>query len=85
MAVLIYGQDSGVEYVVDVVERIHHFNAQCQVLNIDDLIPFDRLNPACMVDGDADSVYLVGPGKNQLKLNIIITPSTGLCAKNLSK
>lgn len=83
VAVLIYGWQNGGEYVTDVVERIHHFNSQNRILNIDDLIPFEELNPSFSLDENQDSIYLIGPNKNQIRLNIIITPTTQFCIKNV--
>lgn len=84
VAVLIYGKENGAEYVMHVVERVHHFNSQNRILNIDDLIPFEELNPSFSLDDGEESIYLIGPNKNQIKLNIIITPTTAFCVKNVT-
>lgn len=84
VAVLIYGKENNTEYVTDVVERVHHFNSQNRVLNIDDLIPFEQLNPSCSMDGNEYSRYIIGPKRNQVRLNIIITPTTQFCVKNVT-
>lgn len=84
VAVLIYGKENGAEYVMDVVERVHHFNNQNRILNIDDLIPFEELNPAFSLEDSQSSRYLIGPNRNQVRLNIIITPTTPFCVKNIA-
>lgn len=73
VSVLIYGSLGGVEHVMNVIERIHHFNINDKVMNVDDLIPFKELNPQTHF-GQHETVYLVGPERNQLKINLIISP-----------
>ncbi|XP_008195211.1 BTB/POZ domain-containing protein 17 isoform X1 [Tribolium castaneum] len=75
VAVLIYGIQGGVEHVMEVREKIHHFTNDDKVMNIDNLIPFCELNP-CASTNSHDSPYLIGPNRNQLKLNIVITSLT---------
>lgn len=84
IAILIYGQTNGSEYVMEVVERVHHFNSRNRILNIDDLIQFEELNPPFSLTGGQRSSYLIGPNQNQVKLNIIITPTTTFCNKNVT-
>lgn len=77
IGVLIYGLQDGVEHVARVREIIHRFNNKERVLNLDDLLPFEELNPqqgAIPFDCPA-SPYLVGPGKDMLKLHIVISPA----------
>jgi hypothetical protein len=72
VAVLIYGIQGGVEHVMEVREKIHHFTADDKVMNIDSLIPFAELNPSAS-NHSHESPYLIGPNRNQLKLNVVIT------------
>ncbi|XP_066251067.1 BTB/POZ domain-containing protein 17 [Euwallacea similis] len=74
VSVLIYGVQGGVEHVMEVVERVHHFTPQHKILNIDDLIPFAELNTAAALQPVHETPYLVGPSRDQLKLNIVIAP-----------
>ena len=72
VAVLIYGIQGGVEHVMEVKEKIHHFTNEDKVMNIDNLIPFAELNPSASNHAH-ESPYLIGPNRNQLKLNVVIT------------
>lgn len=72
ISVLIYGIQGGVEHVLAVREAIHHFNDFDRVMNIDDLIPFEELNPPS--GGSRNTKYLVGENRDQLKLNIVLAP-----------
>lgn len=82
VAVLIYHKEGETEYVANVVERVHHFNCQNRILNIDDLLPFEELNPPVSLDEDnrnSDSLR-----DSEIKLNIIITPTTAYCQKGIA-
>ncbi|XP_066594401.1 BTB/POZ domain-containing protein 17 [Prorops nasuta] len=76
IGVLIYGLQDGVEHIARVTEIIHIFNKEDRVLNLDDLLPFEELNPQ---QGTAPeniaSPFLVGPNKDMLKLHIVISPA----------
>ncbi|XP_050297218.1 BTB/POZ domain-containing protein 17 [Anthonomus grandis grandis] len=74
VSVLIYGIQGGVEHVMQIIEKSHYFNAQSNILNMDDLIPFHVLNPGASLDPTYENPYLIGPNKNQLKLTIVIAP-----------
>ncbi|ERL87020.1 hypothetical protein D910_04422 [Dendroctonus ponderosae] len=74
VSVLIYGVQGGVEHVMEVIERVHHFSPQDKLLNIDDLIPFQELNTPVSLQPVHETPYLVGPSRDQLKLNIVIAP-----------
>ncbi|KAK4881442.1 hypothetical protein RN001_004761 [Aquatica leii] len=84
VAILLYGTQGGVEHIMQVKQRTHHFNFQDQVLVIDNLIPFEELNPpageifskSTERDSKSKSMFLTGPHRDQLKINIIITPVT---------
>lgn len=84
VAVLIYGRENDTEYVIDVVEKVHHFSSQNRVLNIDDIIPFEALNPTFEMNEYQISRYLIGPNRNQVMLRIIITPTTQFCVKDVA-
>lgn len=73
VSVLIYGLMGGVEHIMEVKEKIHHFSMQDRVMNIDDLIPFQELNKPA-TQQNQNTPYLVGPNRDQLKLNIVIAP-----------
>lgn len=86
IAILIYGRGDELEHVVGVIEKVHHFNSQNRILNIDDLIPFEEVNPPFSLNSNQErSSYLTGSRQNQLKLSIIITPTTNLCVKNITR
>ncbi|XP_058789077.1 BTB/POZ domain-containing protein 17 [Phymastichus coffea] len=76
IGVLIYGLQDEVEHVARVQEIIHRFNKNERVLNLDDILPFEELNPQhdSMNSNSRISKYLVGPNKDTLKFHIIISP-----------
>lgn len=74
VSILIYGVQGGVEHVIQVVEKVHHFTTQDKILNIDDLIPFHELNTPVTFQPVHETPFLVGPQRDQLKLNIVIAP-----------
>ncbi|XP_015589909.1 BTB/POZ domain-containing protein 17 [Cephus cinctus] len=77
VGVLFYGLQDGVEHIARVTEVIHRFSADDRVLNLDDLLPFEELNPqqGSVPSGTAISPLLVGPNKDMLKLHIVISPA----------
>lgn len=74
ISVLIYGILGGVEHVMEVKEKVHHFSLQDRVMNMNDLIPFQELNKSATQQQNQETPYLVGPNRDQLKLNIVIAP-----------
>ncbi|KAL1517135.1 hypothetical protein ABEB36_000942 [Hypothenemus hampei] len=74
VSVLIYGVQGGVEHVMEVVERMHHFTSEDKVLNINDLVPFHELNISATMQPAHETPFLVGPNRDQLKLNVVIAP-----------
>lgn len=83
VGILLYGTQGGAEHIMQVIQRIHRFNSEDRVLVVDDLIPFEELNPqagdkfSCLMEPDrkfTKSLYLIGSKRDQLKINIIITP-----------
>ncbi|KAK2580275.1 hypothetical protein KPH14_012522 [Odynerus spinipes] len=76
IGVLIYGLQDGVEHIARVTEIIHRFSKKERVLNLDDLLPFEELNPQQgAVPENTVSPFLVGPHKDMLKLHIVISPA----------
>lgn len=79
IGVLIYALQDGVEYIARVTQVVHRFNKNERVLNLDDLLPFEELNPPVnIINTNKDSnssVFLVGPNKDMLKLHIVISPA----------
>ncbi|XP_015117580.1 BTB/POZ domain-containing protein 17 [Diachasma alloeum] len=77
IGVLIYGLQDGVEHIARVTEVIHRFNKKDRVLNLDDLLPFEELNPQQGVvhNDNPVSPFLVGANKDMLKLHIVISPA----------
>lgn len=76
VGVLMVAITDGIEHVSAVIVKNHHFNCLEQVLNLDDIIPFDDLN-VNLLEGEAykpPSNYLVGPTRDTLKVHIIIVP-----------
>lgn len=77
IGVLIYGLQDGVEHIARVTEIVHRFSKNDRVLNLDDLLPFDELNPqqGSFSDEEEESPFLVGPNQDILKLHIVISPA----------
>lgn len=78
IGVLIYALQDGVEHIARVTEVIHRFNKDERVLNLDNLLPFEELNPPVNITNNKDnssSAFLVGPNKDMLKLHIVISPA----------
>lgn len=74
IGLLLYGRQGDKDHIKNVVQVVHYFTPQNRVLNINDIIPFHELNPQAIGGDIACSHYLVGPNKDQLKMNIVITP-----------
>lgn len=74
IALLLYGRQGDKDHIKNVIEVMHYFTKQSKVLNINDIIPFHELNPQAVGGDEACSHYLVGTNRNQLKINIVITP-----------
>lgn len=75
VGLLLYARQGDTENIMHVTERIHYFNSQDRVLNIDNVVPFEDLNPSAAGVGDRNSSpYLIGPQKDKLKINVVITP-----------
>ncbi|CAG9860505.1 unnamed protein product [Phyllotreta striolata] len=74
ISVLIYGLQGGVEHVMEVKETIHHFNNEERTVNLDNLIPFDELNRSAVAHDKNETMYLVGPNRDTLKINLVIAP-----------
>ncbi|XP_076655042.1 transport and golgi organization 10 [Halictus rubicundus] len=75
IGVLIYGLQDGVEHITRVTEVIHRFSQEERVLNLEDLLPFEELNPQQGSPPETLSPYLVGPNKDMFKLHIVISPA----------
>lgn len=76
IGVLIYGLQDGVEHIIRVTEIIHRFSKKERVLNLDDLLPFEELNPQqSFVPKYRVPPFLVGPNQDILKLHIVISPA----------
>ncbi|KAK1135303.1 hypothetical protein K0M31_008068 [Melipona bicolor] len=75
IGVLIYGLQDGVEHIARVTEIIHRFSEKERVLNLDDILPFEELNPQQGSVSENTSPFLVGPNKDMLKLHIVISPA----------
>lgn len=74
ISVLIYGLQGGVEHVMEVRETVHHFSAHERTVNLDNLIPFEELNRPATSQEPNETLFLVGPNRDQLKLNLVIAP-----------
>ncbi|XP_019879774.1 BTB/POZ domain-containing protein 17 isoform X2 [Aethina tumida] len=74
VSVLVYGMEGGVEHVMAVKEKLFIFTSQDRVINFDDLIPYEDLNRMATTPDNWVSPYLVGPNRDQLKLNLVIAP-----------
>lgn len=76
VGLLMVGITDGIEHVMSVIVKNHHFNCSERVLNLDDVIPFNDLN-VNLLEGESQkqpSNYLVGPNRDTLKVHIIIVP-----------
>ncbi|GJQ73918.1 putative BTB POZ domain-containing protein [Trypoxylus dichotomus] len=74
IGILLYAKQGGIEYVTKVIEKVHYFNALNRVCNMDNIIPFEELNPTAMQAADFETKYLIGSKNDQLRINIVITP-----------
>nr|XP_022905501.1 BTB/POZ domain-containing protein 17 isoform X1 [Onthophagus taurus] len=78
IGILLYAKQGGIEFVIKTIEKVHYFNSQSRVLNLDNLIPFEELNPTVINNNSNgkpyETKYLIGPNNDQLKINIVITP-----------
>ncbi|XP_063235338.1 BTB/POZ domain-containing protein 17 isoform X2 [Bacillus rossius redtenbacheri] len=83
VAILVRGVADRVEHTARVVTRDHRFSGADTVLNLDGLLPYERLNPPCGPAGSrgpARSPYLVGRERDCLKLHVVIVPLDRYCA-----
>ncbi|XP_050678011.1 BTB/POZ domain-containing protein 17 [Leptidea sinapis] len=55
IGILVWGVQNGVEHIANIVERVHRFNAQSKVLNIDDALDFDELNTPLYTPASANA------------------------------
>lgn len=76
IGILIYGLQDEVEHVATVKEIVHRFNKNERILNLDNIIPFEELNPRHdpLTSETTISKYLVGPNRDILKLHVVISP-----------
>lgn len=79
VGLLLYARQSDTDHVSCVIEKVHYFNSQNRVLNIDNIIPFEELNPSCNSESSLRSPYLIGPHKDKLKIKVVITPLSPIC------
>jgi len=70
VCVLITGVQKNIPYIKTVHVRLHYFSNINRVLNIDNLIPYDEL----ALSSIQLSPHLIGDDRNQLKINLLITP-----------
>lgn len=77
VGVLFYGLQDDVEHIARVTEIVHRFSEENRVLNLDNLLPFEELNPQQigLSGGSIVSPFLVGPDRDMLKLHIVISPA----------
>lgn len=71
IAVLLLAMQNGIEYVHEVVVRQAIFSLSQKIINFDNLVPFEMLNPT-----NTKSPYFVGPENNTVKIKIIVTPNS---------
>ena len=74
VSLLLYARRGSIEHIVGIIQRDHYFDEHNRVLNIDNVIPFEELNPPAYVNGEANNKYLTGTFFDQLKINLVITP-----------
>lgn len=70
IAVLVFAVQDGIEYIVKVVSTKYIFSSEDNLLNLDDILPFDSLN-----DPVERQRYLQEPCES-LKIHIVISPLT---------
>ncbi|XP_045606447.1 BTB/POZ domain-containing protein 17 isoform X2 [Procambarus clarkii] len=68
IAVLVFAVQEGIEYIVNVVSTKYIFSTEDNLLNLDDILPFDSLN-----DPPERKRYLQEPC-DSLKIHIVISP-----------
>ncbi|XP_064121520.1 BTB/POZ domain-containing protein 17-like [Macrobrachium nipponense] len=70
IAVLVFAVQDGIEYIINVVSTKYIFSSEDNLLNMDDILPFDSLN-----DPSERQRYLREPC-DSLKVHIVISPLT---------
>lgn len=83
VGILIRGIQDGVEHVMTVMRRCHHFSQDDKILNFDNLLEFDELNH--VVGNTSVSPYLVGKHRDVLKVHIVIAPLSNLSVPTAAK
>lgn len=77
IGLLVYSREGDNDHIMNVIVKVHHFNEQERVLNIDNLIPFEEINQPATYNGrDVPSPFLIGHNRDTLKINVVITPLT---------
>ncbi|RWS28484.1 hypothetical protein B4U80_02881, partial [Leptotrombidium deliense] len=71
IGVLIYGKKNDIEHVYSVYQREFVFTEKEKMLNINNLVPFEELNPLAT---NVRSPYCIGPNNDTVKIQIVITP-----------
>lgn len=74
VSLLLYARQGTIEHIMGIIQRDHYFNEHNRVLNIDNIIPFEELNPPAYTQDEIDNKYLTGTFFDQLKINLVITP-----------
>ena len=70
VGILTTAVQDGIEYLTLLTETKFIFTEEERVLNLDHLVPFDKLNNAAK-----SSPYLVGENKDEFRVQIIIVPA----------
>ncbi|KAK9884631.1 hypothetical protein WA026_007471 [Henosepilachna vigintioctopunctata] len=76
VSILVHGIEGGVEHIMDVKSTVHEFTLESRIINIDNIVSFDKLNPSAgsLSQRVKENPYLIGADRNIFKLQILITP-----------
>lgn len=71
VAVLISGMQHDIIHILTVTEKTEYFSDKSRVLNLDNLLPYEDTPKS---DPKKEIPHLIGPSKNNLSLQVIISP-----------
>ena len=87
IGILIFGRQEGVDFVKQITTTVHTFTGEQNMININDLIPYESLNVplsdqliyrprSSQVTMSNKSGFLIGPRNDTFKIHVVITPLT---------
>lgn len=87
IGILVFGRQEGVDFVKQITTTVHTFTGEQNMININDLIPYESLNVplsdqliyrprSSQVTMSNKSGFLIGPRNDTFKIHVVITPLT---------